>query len=190
MLRKTVFILLLTTFVADTRSEGQTNRLLSLSECIQLALLHNYDVQIERLAPEIARYNLDGAYGAYEPSFNASAGERFINQPATFDPKKPGIDAPYELTTDSLGLGITGLLPTGLSYDAGGTASYLSARTDFSPSPKDAVLLPPNGIRDTNQYFSVSAVTLRQPLLRDFLFVVYRVYDKVIIKKLMILLMV
>src|SRR3989449_6886187 len=160
MLRKTVFVLLLTTFVADTRSQGQTNRLLSLSECIQLAVLHNYDVQIERLTPEIARYNLAGSYGAYEPSFNASAGERFLNQPGTFDPKKSGVDAPYELTTDSLGLGITGLLPSGLSYDAEATASFLSARTDFSLSPKDAVLFPPNGIRDTNQYFSITAVTL------------------------------
>src|SRR2546430_16311162 len=110
MLRRTVFILLLTTFVADTRSESQTNRVLSLSECIQQALLHNYDVQIERFTPEIAQYNLEGSYGAYEPTFNASAGERFIDQPATFDPKKPGIDLPYELTTDSLGLGIRGLL--------------------------------------------------------------------------------
>src|SRR5438876_10303872 len=174
MLRKTVFVLLLTTFVADTRSQGQTNRLLSLSECIQLAVLHNYDVQIERLAPEIARYNLDGAYGAYEPSFNASAGERFLNQPGTFDPKKSGVDAPYELTTDSLGLGITGLLPSGLTYDAEATASFLSARTDFSLSPKDAVLFPPNGIRDTNQYFSITAITLRQPLLRDFWIDAYR----------------
>src|SRR3989454_2804458 len=174
MLRKIGLTLLLLELAAGARSEDQTPRLLSLSDCIQMALQHNYDVQIERLAPEIARYNLDGAYGAYEPSFNASAGERLINQPATFDPKKPGIDAPYELTTDSLGLGITGLLPTGLNYDAGGNASYLSARTDFSPSPKDAVLFPPNGIRDTNQYFSVSAITLRQPLLRDFWIDAYR----------------
>src|SRR2546430_17357296 len=125
MLRKTVFILLLTTFVADTRSEGQTNRLLSLSECIQLALLHNYDVQIERFAPEIARFNLDGSYGAYQPSFNASAVQRFINQAATFDPKKLGIDTPYELSTDELGLVITVLLTTGLCYDVCDTASLL-----------------------------------------------------------------
>ncbi len=130
--------------------------------------------QIERLTPEIARYNLDGSYGAYEPSFNASAGERFLNQPGTFDPKKSGVDAPYELTTDSLGLGIAGLLPSGLSFDAEATASFLSARTDFSLSPKDAVLFPPNCIRDTNQYFSITAVTLRQPLLRDFWIDAYR----------------
>ena len=174
MSRKTGLTLLLLALAAGARSEDQTPRLLSLSDCIQMALLHNYDVQIERFAPEIARYNLDGAYGAYEPTFNASAGQRFISQPGTFDVKKPGIDSPYELTTDSLGLGVTGLLPTGLSYDAEGLASFLSGRTDFSLSPKDAVLFPPNGIRDTNQYFSVTAVTLRQPLLRDFWIDAYR----------------
>jgi len=167
----TVFLMALT---AGAQSADQTPRLLSLSECIQQALLHNYDVQIERFTPEIARYNLEGSYGAYEPTFNASAGERFIDQPATFDPKKPGIDLPYELTTDSLGLGIRGLLPTGLSYDAGATANYLSARTDFALSPKDAVSFPPMGIRDTNQYYSVTAITLRQPLLRDFWIDAYR----------------
>ena len=168
MLRKIGFSLLLTALAAAARSEAQTNRLLSLRDCIQLALQHNYDVQIERLTPEIARYSLKASYGAYEPLFNASAGQRFINQPSTFDPKKTGIDAPYELTTDTLGLGIQGLLPTGLTYDTGGSANYLNAKTDFALSPKDAVLFPPNGIRDTNQYFSVAAITLRQPLLKDF----------------------
>ena len=168
MLRKIGFSLFIMALTAAARSEAQTNRLLSLRDCIQLALQHNYDVQIERLTPEIARYRLQASYGVYEPSFNANAGQRFVNQPATFDPKKSGIDSPYELTTDTLGLGIQGLLPTGLTYDTGGSANYLNAKTDFALSPKDAVLFPPNGIRDTNQYFSVAAVTLRQPLLRDF----------------------
>src|SRR5438094_2024061 len=174
MLRKIGFSLLLTALAAAARSEAQTNRLLSLRDCIQLALQHNYDVQIERLTPEIARYTLEASLGAYEPLFNARAGQQFINQPSTFDAKKPGIDAPYELTTDTLGLGINGILPTGTSYDAGGTANYLNGRTDFSLSPKDAVLFPPNGIRDTNQYFSVAAITLRQPLLKDFWIDAYR----------------
>src|SRR6266567_218498 len=129
------FTVFLVALELGAQSADRTPRLLSLSECIQQALLHNYDVQIERLAPEIARYNLEGSYGAYEPFFNANAGEQFLNQPGTFDPKKSGIDFPYELTTDSLGLGIKGLLPTGLSYDAGATANYLRDRTDFSLSP-------------------------------------------------------
>ena len=52
MLRKIGFSLLLTALAAAARSEAQTNRLLSLRDCIQLALQHNYDVQIERLTPE------------------------------------------------------------------------------------------------------------------------------------------
>src|SRR5216684_2515011 len=87
-------------FIADATAEDRTARFFSLNECIQLALQHNYDIQIERYSSEIARYNLNGSYGAYEPFFNFSAGERFLSQPSGFDPKKPGVDFPYELTTD------------------------------------------------------------------------------------------
>src|SRR3989442_6807566 len=116
MLCKIGFTVFLMALAAGAQSADQTPRLLSLRECIQQALLHNYDVQIERFTAEIARYNLEGSYGAYEPTFNASAGERFINQPATFDPKKSGIDAPYELTTDSLGLSIMGVDEIGRAH--------------------------------------------------------------------------
>lgn len=42
---------------------------LSLSDCIQMTLEHNLELQIDRFNPQIALYALRSAYGAYDPSF-------------------------------------------------------------------------------------------------------------------------
>ncbi|HTH49185.1 MAG TPA: TolC family protein [Candidatus Limnocylindria bacterium] len=159
--------LLLTAGWMGSCSEPATARPLSLDECIQLALKQNYDLQIERLNPEIARYNLSGADGAYEPVFNFSAGQQLLTVPGGVDPKKTGLDSPYELTTDSVGMGISGLLPTGLQYGIQANANRLKEVTDFSAQPGFILLFPPNGIRNTNQYTASAAITLDQPLLRN-----------------------
>src|SRR3569832_2264968 len=62
---------------AGTVGTAQTNtasnvRQLSLQDCIQLALQHNLDLQIDRYNPEISLFNLRGAYGAYDPAFTFS----------------------------------------------------------------------------------------------------------------------
>src|SRR5438128_4669255 len=106
-----------------------TPRFLSLKECIELALEHNFDLQIERYAPEIARFNLSSSYGDYDPVFTFSVGEGFVKQPSELDPKKAGVDAPYELTTDTFAPGLHGLLPTGLSYELRASSDYLRSRT-------------------------------------------------------------
>ena len=41
-------------------------------DCIQQALAHNFDVQVQRYNPQIALYNLRGDYGGYDPLFNIS----------------------------------------------------------------------------------------------------------------------
>ena len=40
-------------------SEPATNRVMTLEDCLQMALQHNFDVQIRRYSPQIARYNLE-----------------------------------------------------------------------------------------------------------------------------------
>ena len=139
-----------------------------LLECINLGLKRNYDVRIEQLNAVIARFNLTGANGAYEPVFRFQAGEQLLTVPGGIDPKKSGLDSPYELTTDSVGMGITGVLPSGLSYGIDATSSRLHELTDFSTVPGALFFYPPNGIRSTNQFTSAAAITLQQPLLRDF----------------------
>lgn len=169
-----IFLLAFLTSLSLARSADLATRGLTLNQCVQLALQHNYDIQIERLTPTIARFDLSGSYGVYEPSFNFSAGDRFLNQPSGFDAKKSGIDFPYELTTDSVGAGISGRLPTGLSYDFQANSSYQQALTDFNLLPTTAGLFRPDGIRHTNQFSATAGITLRQPLLKDFWIDAYR----------------
>ena len=158
-----IFVLTIGLACTGFGQSSSNTRSISLAECIQLALQHNLDVQIERYAPDIAHYNLSVAYGAYDPLFRFGARENFASVPLQVDPKKPGADFPYELTVDSFAPGILGYLPSGLSYEVSGAAEFLGSRTELARSQ-----LYPDGIRLTNEYATSAAITLRQPLLKDF----------------------
>ncbi len=158
--------------IAQTTNAAK--RALSLRESINLALEHNLELQIERYSPAVARYILGASYGAYDPTFLFKAEERFISQPPEIDPKKPGIDLPYEITTESFRSALSGRLPEGLAYDLTANTEFLNVRTDFASDPRNANLFPPDGIRTVDETFSSAAIILRQPLLRDFWTDVYR----------------
>lgn len=152
---------------AHAQSSDPAPRPLSLQDCIELALQHNLDVQIERYGSEVARWSLAAAHGAYDPVFHLSATHNSLKSPALFAPRKFNPDFPYELTTDSVGAGFLGVLPSGLTYELTGRSEFLDADTDFNLDPDTAPLFQ-NGIRRTNQYFLSAGITLRQPLLKDF----------------------
>jgi outer membrane protein TolC len=141
---------------------GQSNppatrtRLLSLDESIEMALSRNLDLQIQRAYTDIARFDLNGSYGAYSPLLSFSATRDFVSQPGDFDPKKPGADAPYDLWTETAGPSLTGKIPYGLSYDINAEAGRKDARTELV-----------TGTRRTNNFFAGTGVTLRQHMLRD-----------------------
>src|SRR5712692_5817366 len=101
---------------------NQNTRILSLKECLEMALAHNLNVRVDRYSPEIARYNLQASYGVYDPILSLNASSSYVKQPPTFDPKKftqtkpritPSValyttnvlnqDSPYEQTVDSFG---------------------------------------------------------------------------------------
>ena len=48
---------------AQTGTNTAAPRMMALQDCIQEALQHNLDVQIERYQPQISLYNLHAAYG-------------------------------------------------------------------------------------------------------------------------------
>jgi len=50
---------------------------LSRVDAIALALEHNLSIRIARYEPRIAYYNLRGAQGYWEPTFNMSARQNF-----------------------------------------------------------------------------------------------------------------
>ncbi|MBM3881475.1 MAG: TolC family protein [Verrucomicrobia bacterium] len=101
-----------------TDGPGQM-RPLSLSDCIQMALAHNLDVQIQRLGPELAGLSLSGAYGAYDPNFTASAVRASSSVPGGVD--EQGRLFPSTVNeSDRFSAGISGLTPTGFGYQISG----------------------------------------------------------------------
>lgn len=158
---------------AQTASPQAGTRALSLRECIDAALSRNLDLQIQHLTLDIARYELSGSYGAYAPTLSFEAKRDFVSEPANFDPKKPGLDFPFELTTDSVGPNLIGRLPMGFSYDLNAVVDSVHARTDFNANPATAAAFP-GGIRTTNNYFADAGLTVQQHLLKDFWIDKYR----------------
>jgi outer membrane protein TolC len=167
------------TSIAAAQTTNHQIRALSLKECLQLALAHNLDIQIDRYSPQISQYLLNAAYGAYDPTLNLTAQRSFVDEPAQFNPKKyplpeeikqqsVRINSEYELTVDSVGPALGGHLPSGLSYNLFARSDHLNATT--FPSAQDLALaagmlaLPP---AQTNDYYATAGITLSQPLLKN-----------------------
>jgi len=154
-------------FLTNASSEQLPARVVSLHECVEMAITRNFDVQIERLSFDISRFNLSSAYGAYVPNFSFQAKRDFVSQPGDFDPKKTCVDFPYEETIDTAGPGLSGRTPFGLAYDFSAVGSKRDARTDLSGNTNTLDEFP-TGIRQTNNYFAEAGINLRQHLLKDF----------------------
>ncbi len=119
-----------------------TPRKLSLSDCLQLALEHNLDVKVARIDPEIARENLDVARGVYEPALEAGAARS----------SDKDVEGAGGTKDNAYRASITGLLPTGMTVEAGGE---LSTQNEF-----------PDGGSFGNAA-SAAAIQVRQPLLKN-----------------------
>jgi len=135
--------------VPDLASERKP-RPLSLAECIQLALEHNLDIQIQRYNPIIDQYTLDLSYAGYEPTFNFSAQKSFNSSPGNFIPGSSVQNPSFVTESANFNPEILGTLPTGLTYDVTGPLSKRiqnSTNTTWSANP---------------------GINLSQPLLRNF----------------------
>jgi outer membrane protein TolC len=146
---------------AELTNTFASTRALTLRQCFDLALSRNLDIQIEHLSTDIAGYNLSGAYGVYVPNLSFRAQHDYLNQPADVDPKKAGLDLPYEMQNDLLEPGLKGKLPIGLTYGFNAYTREDNVRTVLNP-PFDTL------IRTTNNYFSEARIDLQQHLLRNF----------------------
>lgn len=142
-------------------------RRMTLRECIDYSLAHNLQLKKERYTGEIERYTLQASRGIYDPVFSGGLTQSVLNQPPTFDPKKSGTDAEYNLNTKSANSAVSGLLPFGLNYSLGGSFSQVAANSYFPTNSATYFLYPPNGIRATNAFLATAGVTLSQPLLKD-----------------------
>ena len=142
--------LLIITAAIGVQAQPASKRTLTLEECIQMALLHNLDIRIQRYGPEIARFDLSGAYAVFEPTLNLSAERAFNSSPGGFIPGSPVTFPSSEEESDDFAGSVGGTLPfSGLSYTLG---SNLRRREDIGQS---------------TDYFSGLTLILRQPVLRN-----------------------
>ena len=160
---RTIFLLLVAVAVAtEINAAAPETRKISLEESIKIALEHNLDVQIERLNPEIARYNLSFAYAGWDPVLTASGEHDFSLSPGGFDPQnRPFL--PTETDANTFRAGLSGLLPSGLTYNL--TANLTDAYGTRSDLTTNLV-----SFRSAFEHTDGQAgiVVLRQPLLKNF----------------------
>src|SRR4029077_10442797 len=97
-------------------------RNLSLSECVRTAVEHNFDVKIEEKGVDIARHQLGGFYGAYDPVLAAG-----LNHGHSLDPDRT------TTSTDGFDANLAGLLPSGLTYELGTLGGSFSDSSGINP---------------------------------------------------------
>jgi outer membrane protein len=154
------FLALLTIAAAiGIHAQPASKRTLTLEECIQMALLHNLDLQIQRYVPEIARFNLSGAYAAYDPTFNGLVRQSFSASESGFNPN--AFNPPSNETwLEQYEAGVGGTAPTGLRYDLFGNVDRSSGEVAAGNPP----VLTDVGF----DYRTRVGINLTQPLLKNF----------------------
>jgi outer membrane protein TolC len=179
----------MTNSIAQDLKTSATVRKMSLQDCIQVALEHNFTIKIARYNPALARYNLWGSYGVYDPTFSASYDHTYNLSPGGID-QQGRFFSGVESESDNLSGGLAGMLPWGLNYNLGvsasdqkGTQPANFATTNLSgfltnvfldTSSNPVVLLSPTfATRSGRTPFettsaSAGALSLSQPLLRNF----------------------
>lgn len=151
-----VFLMILSVAAQTNPSLVATNtvvggRRMSLQDCIQEALHHNLDVQIQRYNPEIALYGLRASYGGFDPTYNFSGTHNLNVQPGGF---YEGLPLPSETTKN-----------TSFSSSIGSELPFGGLQYSFSGSiNQQHFLSPPNPPSSSGTI----GVQLTQPLLRGF----------------------
>lgn len=118
--------------VAAAETTNQPIQFLSKADCIRTALEHNLDIKIERYAPEIARYNLDLGYSAYEPVFAGGATHSYDQSPGGIDQQ----NQPYPgavTKIDAVTAGFNGILPFGSAYSLSGNLTDTTGQDSGGP---------------------------------------------------------
>lgn len=165
MKRTRLLLTVLAAFTLDQAAgraqELESERSLTLEDCIQMALERNLDIRIQRLTPEISQYALTGSYWAYEPTLNAGTSYRSTTQPGGFDEQnRPFGQA--QTSTESWNGSISGLLPTGLRYEFG------SSFSDAFGARELAIDGVPFGVQQFENTSGGFRFVFSQPLLKNF----------------------
>ena len=124
-----------------------------------MALRENTLLEIAKFGPGDAVLTLEASQGIWDPVFDLTAQQDFARQAPRDSDFTTGVTglSGSESTTTSVRPGLSGILPTGLRYDATATLDHQTGT--FGDGP---------GQVDVDQFASRTGITLNQPLLRDF----------------------
>jgi len=146
--------------VTNTMAPTAPPRQMSLDDCIQEALQHNLDVQIERYAPQISLYTLRSGYGGYDPTFDFTATHQRNDTGPEF---QNGLPVPASTSDqNTFTPDLSGSLPWGMTYDFNGTIQN-TRNLNFTVNT--------NLLATSTNYQASSgsaSLTLTQPLLKNF----------------------
>ncbi|MGC8743559.1 MAG: TolC family protein [Verrucomicrobiia bacterium] len=150
--RGLIAVILLIGFGALAQQTNEVQRQISLEECIEMALKHNLDIQIERLNPKIRQSILEASQAVYDPLISMGYSREHMESPGKYidffgSPLK--VEGGHD-NYDNLNLSVTGKLPFGTTYSV--PIEY--TRQYGSSFPWD-------------QYGGSVGIQLRQPLLKD-----------------------
>jgi HAE1 family hydrophobic/amphiphilic exporter-1 len=144
---------------------AQTNaptpvRVLSMQDCIQLALQHNLDLQIDRYNPVFSLYALRGDFGAYDPTLFISG--QYQHNEAGSQLLGGGFSIPGSKSDDdSFSGSLTGQTPWGMTYGLQGNTSDTTGQS-FSVNTNGAPIANPFG-----SSVSSASINVVQPLLKN-----------------------
>jgi len=160
-LMRILWVLLLVGGLSASAQTVSTNntRPITLEEAINLALEHNFDLQLQRFDPEIARYSLSINYAAYDPELFLQGRHSYSLSPGGLDPQARPFQG-SETESDDFTGSVGGLAPTGLNYQFSARASdQYGTRPDLATGGRTPF---------ENATANAAAATLTQPLLRNF----------------------
>lgn len=126
---------------AVTATPEQSVRELTLNECIEMALAHNLDIRIQQQNPMMDRFTLEGSYAAWDPRFTTTLSHNFNSSPGGTDTDGrvlPSVD----INNETAAPGLSGTLPTGLSYDLTSSFGYRDIRYEYTSSANISVRQP------------------------------------------------
>jgi outer membrane protein TolC len=137
---------------AQTQTPTATDKRLALREVLETALLNNRQLQIEQINQEIAYLTLKAAYGAYDPLLASRVHTEKATETGGIDPANFSADAVFSAESEVATFGLTGLLPTGLTYNIGGNYAHSEGQRNFL---------------NFDSYKVGSGIYVEQPLLKN-----------------------
>jgi len=115
---------------------------MALQDCIQEALQHNLDVQIERYNPQISSTTCIAAYGGYDPLLNISGQHNYNVSPGGLAQNLTNAIPSSTSDENSFKSDIGGVLPWGLHYDFSAIFQSNTDNTDLQPLRQLHLIVP------------------------------------------------